>query len=125
MEFMTVRSEMNGVSLKGADDFILSPNTGPDQGPSISAIYAKSWLKVKWPVTIIADRYNGLMSNGKWLAFPCEPSEVPDEVNGEDIEAESFWESFKGPVGKGTYPDDAMDELEYVMTQIAKGKKEE
>ena len=89
----------------------------------MNAELAKLWLKFKWPVTIIADRYNGVMSNGKWLAFPCEPSEVPDEVNGEDLDVESFWESFKGPVGKGTYPDDAMDELEYIMHQIARGGK--
>lgn len=82
---------------------------------------AKLWLRVKWPVTIINDRYRGCYSGAEWTAFPLEPFEIPEEVIGEDIECSEFWEQNKEPVGKGLYADDALDELEYLIREIAKG----
>lgn len=80
-----------------------------------------SWNRLKYPVTIVADRYSGLYSRGKWLAFPCEPQDIPAEVFGEDSECADFWATYDKPVGKGNFPDDAFDELEFVMKLIEKG----
>jgi len=83
---------------------------------------AKQWLKVKWPVTVINDRYRGCYSGGRWVAFPLTPSEIPEEVMGEDIECSEFWEQNEEPVGKGRWAEDAVDELEYIIGEIAKGR---
>lgn len=82
---------------------------------------AKLWLKTKYPVTIVCDRYSGTYSNGGWLAFPLDFDEIPPEVNDEDTFCQNFWNNYKEPVGKGRYPDDALDELEYLIKEIAKG----
>lgn len=78
------------------------------------------WNRVKWPVTIVADRYHGLYSRGEWLAFPCEPQDIPAAVFGEDNECDEFWKNYEEPVGKGTYADDALEELIYLMKMFNK-----
>ena len=82
---------------------------------------ALCWNRVKWPVTIVSDRYNGLYSRGEWLAFPCEPQDIPAAVFGEDNECADFWATYDKPVGKGYYPDDAFEELKFVMGLLEKG----
>ena len=84
---------------------------------------AKLWLKCKYPVTVISDRYNGCYSNGRWLAFPLMPAEIPEEVMGEDVECCQFWEHNTEPVGRGYYAEDAIDELEYYIKNIAEGNE--
>ena len=44
----------------------------------------QEWLGVKYPLTIITDRYNGTYSGGGWLAFPLYCDEVPSAVDGFD-----------------------------------------
>ena len=78
------------------------------------------WDAVKYPVTIVKDRYAGVNSGGVWLAFPCFPEGIPEEVFGEDFENCEFWESNKEPVGKGRWPNDALDDLEYLMKELKK-----
>ena len=69
------------------------------------------WLKVKYPITIIRDRYEGTYSGALWLVFPVDYNEIPEGVDGDDVECAEFWESYKEPVGKGTYPNDALADL--------------
>lgn len=84
---------------------------------------AKRWLKQRhYPTTIISDRYNGTYSRGAWLAFPLRYDEIPEEVSGEDMECQLFWDNYKEPVGKGLDFDSALYDLEFQMEDIAKGK---
>lgn len=82
---------------------------------------AKLWLKLKYPVTVVKDRYGGCYSGGRWVAFPLDTSEIPKEVMGEDIECGEFWDLNEEPVGIGHWAEDAVDDLEYLIGKIAKG----
>lgn len=77
------------------------------------------WMKHRYPVTIIADRYHGSYSGAEWLAFPLERDEVPEEVCGDDMEEMTFWDDYKGIVGKGTTPDEALANLTEKVAEIA------
>lgn len=60
--------------------------------------------RVLYPLTIIADRYDGTYSDGTYLAFNLEYDEIPKEICGSDMECFNFWQSEKGKkivVGKG------------------------
>jgi hypothetical protein len=67
------------------------------------------WLKEEYPTTIVADRYGGSYSGAAWLAFPFD--ECPLGVDGGDLECMEFWDNYKGPVGKGNTPDNALENL--------------
>lgn len=67
----------------------------------------KDWLNVKYPLTIVTDRYNGGYSKGKYIAFPLEPWEINCKMNGNDVECLSFWNDYTGIVGKGNTPGEA------------------
>ena len=69
------------------------------------------WLKWRYPLTIVYDRYAGAYSDGNYLAFPLEFNEVPEEVNGEDGECGYFWNNYDEPVGKGATVQEAIDDL--------------
>ena len=71
----------------------------------------KRWLKVRYPITIISDRYDGTYSKGNWLAFPLECDEIPDAVNAGDGESMHFWANYKEPVGRGKTPAGAYGDL--------------
>lgn len=72
---------------------------------------AKFWLESFYPTTFIKDRYNGTYSGAVWLAFPLDFWNVPEEVEGGDVECMMFWESYDGVVGKGRTPELAMANL--------------
>jgi hypothetical protein len=64
------------------------------------------------PVTIVPDRYSGTYSGAPWLAFPLNPSDVPDEPSGGDIIAATWWaQAGDVPVGRGDTPDHAHADL--------------
>jgi hypothetical protein len=64
------------------------------------------------PVTITTDRYGGTYSGGSWLAFPLDPSAVPDGPFGGDVFAAAWWDEHSVlPVGRGGSPDLAYDDL--------------
>jgi hypothetical protein len=67
-----------------------------------------------YPVTIVMDRYNGIYSNGIWLAFNLDPCDIPDEIGGDDPTEMIFWrehDETKLPIGKGATPDEAIEDL--------------
>lgn len=69
-----------------------------------------------YPCTVVADRYGGTYSGGQWLAFPCEPDEVPPQVNSGDVESMLFWGGedvgLRQPdVGRGSSPQGAIDDM--------------
>lgn len=71
----------------------------------------KQWNRLRWPVTIISDRYCGCYSGACWLAFPLDFDEIPEDVNGEDLLCQDFWYNYDEPVGMGGTPEDAFADL--------------
>jgi len=71
----------------------------------------QNWLGIKYPCTVIADRYYGTYSNATYLAFPLDFDDVPKDVNGGDTECAYFWGNYKEPVGKGASAQAAIDDL--------------
>ena len=65
------------------------------------------------PLTIITDRYGGIYSGGRYLAFNMEPWQVPKAVDGSDTECMDFWngECKEYVIGKGDTIQEAVDDL--------------
>jgi hypothetical protein len=66
------------------------------------------------PVTVVMDRYCGAYSRGEWLAFNCDPQDVPEEPWCDDCICDEFWhflDEKRAPVGKGATPDKAYEDL--------------
>lgn len=72
------------------------------------------------PLTIIADRYNGGYSGGKFVAFNLEFKDVPESVYGGDIECGFFWDTINIPYGIGDTPNAAMIDMftKYEMDEL-------
>lgn len=68
-----------------------------------------------YPVTIVLDRYGGVYSGGKWVAYNQYFDLVPPEVDDGDIECHRFWLQNDMPVGRGNTPDEALADLETNM----------
>lgn len=67
-----------------------------------------------WPCTIVMDRYNGVYSGGKWLAFNEYNNDIPDDIGGDDPTELNFWSNLPinaKPIGKGNTPDEAYSNL--------------
>lgn len=65
-----------------------------------------------WPVTITPDRYSGVYAGGAWLAFPLDPSAVPEGPFSGDVLAVAWWDDAGDvPVGRGDSPGEAYDDL--------------
>lgn len=82
-----------------------------DQAVSVSAAEPRPYDYVS-PVTIAPDRYTGTYSGGDWLAFPCEPWDVPERPFSDDVTAVGWWSNADAvPIGLGSTPDDAYADL--------------
>lgn len=64
-----------------------------------------------YPLTIIADRYSGAYSGGKFIAFPIDYWNIPDGPDSGDVECEEFWQNYHEPVGKGKTVQEAYEDL--------------
>ena len=67
-----------------------------------------------YPLTIIRDRYNGVYSKGKYLAFNTDYYDIPQEIDGDDVECFDFWYSLepnKYIIGKGNTIEEALENL--------------
>jgi len=62
-----------------------------------------------YPVVIVKDRYGGVYSDGKWVAFN-EPN-VPENAQGSDTEASEFYHDYTKHYGKGDTPNEALKDL--------------
>ena len=76
-----------------------------------------------YPCTLVMDRYGGTYSGSKWLAFNCDPIDVPQPVGGSDTEEMEFWEvarydddyipsCYNMDMGSGNTPNEAVLDLE-------------
>lgn len=105
-----VRRSIEGLPPRG------NPAAHPEEGKRLLRI----WLETLHPTTVIRDRYNGLYSEGKWLAFPLYHDDVPGEANGCDLAQITFFELYTGPYGQGETPDKAFEDLrEKVLNTMA------
>lgn len=78
----------------------------------------KSWLEVEYPLTIISDRYSGTYSKGLFLAFPNHYYDIPEDVDSDDLSCYHFWEDFTGLVGRGTTPNEALEDLKSTIINL-------
>lgn len=69
------------------------------------------FISEAYPLTIIADRYSGTYSGGRYLAFLDDYWNIADEIDGCDPDCKSFWRKFDGIVGRGLTPDEAIVNL--------------
>lgn len=80
-------------------------------------------LNAIYPLTIVADRYGGVYSGGKFLAFNCLPNEVPEDIDEDFPHCRNFWMSRrtlfepKIAIGEGQTIEEAVGNL---YTQIKK-----
>jgi len=74
-----------------------------------------------WPLTIVADRYGGVYSGGRYLAFNAYPDELPVEPFAGDIPCMDFWDHQNDYqariIGVGWTLDEALESLQ---EQLAK-----
>lgn len=71
---------------------------------------------LSYPITIVMDRYNGVYSGGKWLAFQGNPDEIPLDYSYGDLEAKAFADKPICTYGRGQSPDEALADLERRLT---------
>ena len=66
-----------------------------------------------YPLTIVKDRYGGGYSKGHYLAFNLEPWDVPEDINGSDVDCICFWDddAKEYAIGKGDTAQEAIDDL--------------
>lgn len=67
-----------------------------------------------YPLTIKADRYSGVYSGGVYTAWPCDESDIPDEVFADDVSCAHEWGVIKSErqhVGVGCTPSVALVDL--------------
>jgi len=65
-----------------------------------------------WAITIVPARYNGIYEGGRWLAFPVVYDVIPDDVYGNDVRCMGWFSAHANvPIGRGTTPNEAHDEL--------------
>lgn len=74
------------------------------------------WLKQEvendiYPLTIIEDRYCGVYSGAKYLAFNKEFYELDKRICGNDCECRDYWYSCNIVVGKGNTIQEAKADL--------------
>ena len=76
-----------------------------------------------YPRLIIGTRHGGAYEhdlNGNpatWAAFPCDPDSLPMDATGDDAEYRSWWSNPTMAVGAGKSPNDALAELELVVSR--------
>lgn len=73
----------------------------------------KKGFKDIYPLTIVEDRYGGCYSKGNYLAFNLEAWDVPEDVNGSDVDCICFWndDAKEYAIGKGNTAQEAIDDL--------------
>lgn len=63
-----------------------------------------------YPCTVVYDRYGGCYSGGQYTAWHCDPWDVPEEIECDDVTCGWFWmrkEEIEIPYGVGNTPDEA------------------
>lgn len=75
-------------------------------------------MKEIYPLTIVADRYQGAYSGALFLAFNLDNWMLPDEIGGGDGDEMGFFESDHGVIiGKGKTPAEAYADLKIKLNE--------
>lgn len=64
-----------------------------------------------YPLTIVADRYNGAYSGGKFTAWNLLAEDIPEGIEGDDCDCHSFWLENEIVCGKGRTVSEALSDL--------------
>jgi len=64
-----------------------------------------------YPLTITADRYNGVYSDGKYIAWNLLAEDVPEGAEADDCGCHSFWLDNEIICGKGRTVSEALADL--------------
>ena len=64
-----------------------------------------------YPLTIVADRYGGVYSQGTFTAWNLDTDEVPTEIASDDVTCMNFWNKNTIPCGKGATVEEAVGNL--------------
>ena len=64
-----------------------------------------------YTLTIVADRYGGVYSNGAFTAWNLDTDEVPTEIASDDVTCMNFWYENTIPCGKGATVEEAVGNL--------------
>lgn len=76
-----------------------------------------------YPLIIVSDRYTGTYSGGQYTAWNLSADELPDGIDGDDVECMAFWRNNTIPVGKGRTVSEALADL-YVQLKNDKDADE-
>jgi hypothetical protein len=68
-------------------------------------------------VTIVRSRYGGAYEQGKWIAFPLQPSQLPDDWTADDVTCARFFHDSQGEVGGGDSPQAAYEDLLRILRE--------
>lgn len=93
------------------------PQDGPIRGETPFGWFSLLRGKLQ-PATIIPSKHEGHFEGAKFLAFPCEPKDVPPEAYGTAAEVLGFFEKAEEkryPIGRGTNPRNALDQLVKIL----------
>ena len=64
-----------------------------------------------YPLVVINDRYSGAYSGGGFTAWNLYVDEIPTDIDDSDNECMEFWITNKIPVGIGSNPEEAIEDL--------------
>lgn len=80
-----------------------------------------------YPLVIVADRYTGVYSGGRYTAWNMWVSEIPEAIDMDDSTCREFWDTFKNsyPVGVGNTPQEALDNLAEVLKRRENEQQQE
>ena len=100
-----------GLAECGAGDIWAARDKwGVDESASVTSVVPVTAVTL-YPCTVVRARYGGAYEGGDWLAFRRRPQNVPEAVDGGDMECASFFDSLEEPVGRGADPMQAVDDL--------------
>lgn len=74
-----------------------------------------AYIDKMYPLTVIADRYQGIYSGGEYLAFPLQYTNILEGPIASDGECAAFWDqedSLDYLIGKGDTPNNAVRNLQ-------------
>lgn len=64
-----------------------------------------------YPLTITADRYSGAYSGGRYTAWNLCAEDVPEGIEGDDVDCHNFWLENEIVCGKGATVSEALADL--------------
>lgn len=70
-----------------------------------------------YPLTICSDRYGGVYSGGKFIAWNLDADEVPEDMYSDDCGCHSFWLDNDIVCGKGDTVESAIADLYIKLKQ--------